>query len=269
MSTARSTSLRIAVAQTALPAGDLESNRTALAALAAEAAAKGAQLLVAPELVTTGYGLGETLRDLAEPAEGPSFRALSAAAREHGIAVCYGYPERGNDGLYNSAALIGADGRLLANHRKTHLFGDYERGVFEPGKRAVSLAEVGGFTVALLICYEVEYPELVRAAVLAGADLVIVPTATASYSTPSRFSQMVVAARATENNCFVAYANHAGDDGRFRYNGESLIAGPMTDIYALAGAEPELLIADLDKARAAEAAAAVPYLRDRRPELYG
>ena len=261
--------LTVAIGQTLLQADRIEDNCQAIAALAAEAAGKGAGLLLLPELALNGYGQGDRLRETAEPSDGDSFRQLSAAARENGIALCYGYAERDGDQLFNSAALIGADGRLLANHRKTHLFGDYERDLFVSGDQPLTMAEVGGFRVAMLICYEVEFPELVRTAALAGVELIAAPTATATYCTPSTFSRTVVGSRATENNIFVAYANHAGDDGRFNYIGESLLAGPLTDIYALGGSEPELLIGELDKARLAEASALIPYLKDRRPELYG
>lgn len=261
--------LTVAVGQTLFPAGQIKANREAIAGLAGRAAGQGADLLVLPELALSGYGLGETLREHAEPREGESFQRISRAARENRIALCYGYAERDGDRIYNSAVLIGADGRLLANHRKTHLFSGYERELFESGERVQTLAEVGGFRVAMLICYEVEFPELVRADALAGAELIAVPTATASYPNPSTFSRTVVASRATENNIFVAYANHAGSDGQFTYNGESLIAGPLTDIYALGGAGQELLVAELDKARLAEANTLLPYLKDRRPELYG
>lgn len=258
----------LAVGQAAFIPGERTGNLETIAGLAVRAAAAGAELLVLPELATSGYSAGEALRDLAEPAEGASFARLSEVARERAIGLCYGYPERDGETLYNSAALIGADGRLLANHRKTHLFGDYEAGVFGPGDCPVTLAQVGPLKVALLICYEVEFPELVRAAVLAGAELVVVPTATASYGPGSSFARMVVASRATENNIFIAYANHCGDDGSHSYMGGSLVAGPLTDLYAEAGAGPELLTARLGRTRLAEGAATVPYLRDRQPALY-
>lgn len=259
----------LAVAQTRLSPGDIETNLAAMSARAGQAAMAGADLIVFPELAPSCYGVGAALRDLAEPVDGPGSARLARAAREHGIAVCYGYAERDGAALYNSAALIGADGALLANHRKSHLFGDYERGLFRHGTTPLTIASVAGLKIALLICYEVEFPEMARAAALAGAELIAVPTATASYGSASRFSEMVIAARATENNVFVAYANHCGSDGHYDYMGKSIIAGPLTDIYALAGAEPELLIARLDRARLAEGEARVPYRHDRRPALYG
>jgi len=262
--------LTVAVAQVALAPGDKECNLEIIADRARRAAQAGAQLVIFPELALTGYGLAAArIAELAEPCDGPSGARIAAAARHSGIAICYGYPEHGGDAVYNAAALVGADGALLANHRKTHLFGSGEREVFQLGERPVTLAPVAGTTVGVMICYEVEFPELARRVVLAGAELLAVPTATASYGPQSRFSEMLIATRAIENNCFIAYSNHCGDDGRYRYMGKSIVAGPLTDIYALAGAGEELLVARLDKARLAEGEAKISYRRDRRPELYG
>lgn len=263
-------SLTVAVAQVALTPGDKARNLEVIADRTRQAAAAGAQLVIFPELALTGYGLeAARLRELAEPGDGSGGARIAGVARENNIAVCYGYPERDGDALYNVAALIGPDGRLLARHRKTHLFGDSERRVFAPGQRPATLARVAGVTVGLLICYEVEFPELARRVVLAGAELLAVPTATASYGPESRFSEMLIATRAVENNCFVAYSNYCGDDGQYRYMGKSIVAGPLTDIYALAGVGEELLVARLDTARLAEGEAKISYRRDRRPELYG
>lgn len=263
-------SLTVAVAQVALTPGDKERNLEIIAERAGRAAEAGAQLVVFPELALTGYGLDAgRIAELAEACDGPGAARIAQAARQSGIAVCYGFAERAPDGVYNAAALIGPDGALLAHHRKTHLFGDSERRLFALGQRPVTLARVAGTTVGLLICYEAEFPELVRRVVLAGAELLAVPTATMSYGPQSRFSEMLIATRAIENNCFIAYSNYCGDDGHYRYMGKSIVAGPLTDVYALAGAGEELLVAQLDKARLAEGEAKISYRRDRRPELYG
>lgn len=264
-------SLTVAVAQVALAPGDKAHNLDVIAERARGAAQAGAQLVIFPELALTGYGLDAAqIAALAEADDGPSAERIAAIARDSGLAVCYGYPERSGDAVYNAAALVAADGTRLANHRKTHLFGDTERQFFRPGERPVTLARVAGTTVGVMICYEVEFPELTRRVVLAGAELLAVPTATMSYGPQSRFSEMLIATRAIENNCFIAYSNHCGDDGLYRFMGKSIIAGPLTDIYALAGGlDEELLVARLDKARLAEGEAKISYRRDRRPELYG
>ncbi|MFC7467039.1 nitrilase-related carbon-nitrogen hydrolase [Actinomadura keratinilytica] len=105
---------------------------------------------------------------LAEPADGSSARAVSALAARHGIAVVHGYAERGADGrLHNSAVLTGPDGSPLGHYRKTHLYGDHEHRWFTPGDRPVVQARLDGLTLGLLVCYDVEFPETVRAHALA------------------------------------------------------------------------------------------------------
>lgn len=259
----------LAVCQTALQPEAVGRNLDAMACLAADAAANGADLVVFPEMVTTGYGIGDAIARLAEPADGQGYRRLADAARDSRVAICFGYPEAANGAVYNSAALIGPDGTLIGNHRKTHLIGAYERRHFTPGDNGLTLVDVAGFKVAVLICYEVEFPELVRRAALAGAELIVVPTATSDTAVTTDFAKVVVASRATENNIFVGYANHCGRDDRFGFTGGSIIAGPLVQTLAVAGTEETVLTATLDTAKIAEGEKLIPYLQDRRPELYG
>jgi len=110
--------------------------------------------------------------------------------------------------VYNSAAVIGPAGTVLGQYRKTHLFGDFERAAYAPGKSFCQPFSLGGFSLGLLICYDVEFPEAVRATALAGADLILIPTAlTPEYAV---VPELIVPARALENQVFVAYCNHAG-----------------------------------------------------------
>lgn len=264
--TVGATPMRLALCQQAGTPGDVAANLAAVAALAAEAAGRGAGLAVFPELFLTGYNLGRRLRDLAEPADGPSAQALAGLARAHGIALALGYAERAGNAVYNSAMLIDAAGRPLLNHRKLHLWGEGERAVFEAGDR-LSVARLGALTVGLLICYDIEFPEAARRLALSGADLLLVPTAL-----PARFDrlpQLVIPARAWENQLFVAYANRCGEEAGLAYLGGSLVAGPDGAVLARAGRDPALLIADLDPDALAASRAENPYLADRRPEAYG
>ncbi|MBU7600012.1 carbon-nitrogen hydrolase family protein [Streptomyces sp. P38-E01] len=261
------TALRIALYQG--PGGVPESRSEALEALeraAESAAAAGAALLVTPELSLTGYALGERVRALAEPADGPAARALSAVAARHRIALVHGYPELDGDSVYNSAQLIGGDGTPLANYRKTHLFGDFEKSAFVPGSEPVVQTELAGVRVGLLICYDVEFPEAVRAHALAGTELLLVPTA---LMRPYEFvPQTLIPARAWENQLYVAYANRYGTEGDLTFAGLSALAAPDGTVRARAGAGEDLVVADIDLALLAAARAENTHLTDRRPELY-
>ncbi|MFE0494003.1 carbon-nitrogen hydrolase family protein [Streptomyces albidoflavus] len=258
-------SLRTALLQSApAPADALDR----LDEAARRAAVDGARLLVTSELYLTGYTPEAGFDALAEPADGPSARAVSALAALHGLAVVHGYAERGADGrLHNSAALTGPDGTPLAHYRKTHLYGDHEHRWFTPGDRPVVQARLDGLTLGLLVCYDVEFPETVRAHALAGTDLLCVPTALAEPFTV--VPDTLVPARAVESQLYVAYANRTGTEGPYTFAGRSCLAAPDGTVPVRGGRDEELLLADADPALLAASRADSPYLRDRRPELYG
>ncbi|MEU1517842.1 carbon-nitrogen hydrolase family protein [Streptomyces sp. NPDC005811] len=258
--------MRTALLQSSGRPGAVVENLKVLDEAAGRAAAAGAGLLVAPELFLTGYAIGDDIARLAEPADGDSADAIAELAARHGLAVAYGYPERSGETVYNSAQLISADGTRLANYRKTHLFGCFEHDHFAPGERPVVQAELGGLTVGLLICYDVEFPENVRAHALAGTDLLLVPTA---QMHPFQFvAESMIPVRAFENQMYVAYVNRVGREGEFEFVGLSTLAGPDGVARARAGRGEELVLADTDPVALAASREANPYLRDRRPELY-
>ncbi|MEV5490955.1 carbon-nitrogen hydrolase family protein [Streptomyces bobili] len=259
--------MRIALLQSSGRPGSVVENLKVLDEAAGRAAAAGAGLLVAPEMFLTGYAIGDDIAHLAEPADGDSADAVADLAGRHGLAVAYGYPERDGETVYNSAQLISADGDRLANYRKTHLFGCFERDHFTPGDQPVVQAELGGLTVGLMICYDVEFPENVRAHALAGTGLLVVPTA---QMHPFQFvAESMIPVRAFENQMYVAYVNRVGREGEFEFVGLSTLAGPDGVARARAGREEELVFADADPAFVAASREANPYLKDRRPGLYG
>ncbi|MFF1658689.1 carbon-nitrogen hydrolase family protein [Streptomyces sp. NPDC058252] len=259
--------MRTALLQSSGRPGSVVENLKVLDEAAGRAAAAGAGLLVAPEMFLTGYAIGDDIARLAEPADGDSADAIAEIAARHGVAVAYGYPERAGEQVYNSAQLIDADGTRLANYRKTHLFGRFERDHFTPGEQPVVQAELGGLRVGLMICYDVEFPENVRAHAVAGTDLLVVPTA---QMHPFQFvAESVVPVRAFENQMYVAYVNRVGQEGEFEFVGLSTLAGPDGVARARAGRGEDLVLADADPAFLAASREANPYLKDRRPGLYG
>ena len=261
--------MRIAIYQAAGEAGSVARNLDLLEAMAKEAAGRGARLLICPEMFLSGYNIGpERASRLAEPADGPALARVAAIARESGIALLLGYPERGeDDAIYNAVRLIDRDGSSLANYRKCHLFGDLDRGMFHAGSGPSEVVELDGVRIGLLICYDVEFPESVRLLALAGADLVAVPTALMDPF--EAVARILVPARALENQVFLAYANRCGGEGDLRYCGLSCVVGPDGVDLARAGRGEQLILADLDLARLAASRLANTYLADRRPELYG
>ncbi|GHK03011.1 carbon-nitrogen hydrolase family protein [Streptomyces sp. NPDC003753] len=259
--------MRTALLQSSGHPGSVGENLKVLDQAAGRAAAAGAGLLVAPEMFLTGYAIGDDIARLAEPADGDWADAIAEISSRHGLAVAYGYPEREGETVYNSAQLISADGTRLANYRKTHLFGCFERDHFTPGDQPVVQAELDGLRVGIMICYDVEFPENVRAHALAGTDLLVVPTA---QMHPFQFvAESLVPVRAFENQMYVAYVNRVGQEGEFEFVGLSTLAGPDGVARARAGRVEELVLADVDPVHLAASREANPYLKDRRPGLYG
>ncbi|MEU5719874.1 carbon-nitrogen hydrolase family protein [Streptomyces sp. NPDC020403] len=258
--------LRTALLQSSGRPGSVARNTEVLDEAAGRAAEAGARLLVCPEMFLTGYAVGDAVPELAEPADGPGARAVADICARHGLAVLYGYPERAGGLLFNSAQLIGPDGTALAHYRKTHLFGDFEQKWFAPGEQPVVQAELDGVRIGLLICYDVEFPENVRAHALAGTDLLVVPTA---LMHPFGFvAESVVPVRAFESQMYVAYVNRTGPEGEFDFTGLSCLAGPDGTVRARAGREEELVVGAVDLGLLRASRAANPYLDGRRPALY-
>lgn len=216
----------------------------------------------------SGYYAGlENLRANAQDSAGAGLEAVCAIARASGLAIVFGYPERAQARIYNSAALIDSNGDLVLNYRKTHLFGDYEKAVFTPGDGGFTTANIAGWNVGMLICYDVEFPETARLLALQEADLIVVPTAL--MQPYGAVANVLIPARAYENQLYVAYANYCGEEAALRYCGCSTIAAPNGRITMQAMTNETLLFADLDHAVLVKSRQLNPYLRDRRTSLYG
>jgi len=219
-----------------------------------------ADLVLCPELFVSGYSDADPIRKAAGPVTGEFPAQLAALCRKHGVAIACGYPERDNNRLFNSALCLSATGKLLANHRKRVLPTAYEQDLFDTGVQATVFDFGNGWRVGMVICYEAEFPEAVRALALAGAQLVLVPTALGrDWRVVSR---QVIPSRAFENNVYLAYANYAGEDSSCRYIGDSVIVSPMGTDLARAGMDPDWISAQLDAAAIDQARTRLPYLAD-------
>lgn len=260
--------MRIAALQMTARAGDIEGNLAMIGEAIAEAAAQGAALLVTPELAVTAYGAGEALHDLAWRKDGPEVAALTTLAARHRVHLVVGFAERAGNAIYNSALLATHDGRRLL-YRKCHLYGEYERRLFERGDELPWSTDLDGVMTGVLICYDVEFPEAVRRLALQGAQLILIPTALPLGEHAAFIAEKVVPVRAFENQVAIVYANHVGSDGRFTYAGRSCITMPDgTDAARAAVSGGKIIIADYDPERFSASRLANPYLVDQRADLY-
>ncbi|MEQ8287699.1 carbon-nitrogen hydrolase family protein [Thalassospira sp.] len=238
-----------------------------LARRAREARDAGAELIAAPEMYLTGYNIGrEKILAESEPLSGESLSAVCDIARETGIAIVVGFGELGDDGRnYNACALFDKTGKRRLLHRKIQLFGELDRSCFAPGNNMPLVIDWNGIKVSMLICYDVEFPELVRSIALKGCDLLLVPTA--QMAPYDRVAEMMVPVRAMESQMFLAYANRCDQEGALDYVGKSVICSPWRDL-ARADGQDGLIMADLDFDALKKSRAEFPYLADRRPESY-
>ncbi len=246
---------------------DVDANLKTVDAAAQRAAAAGAALLLTPELFPVGYAPLRLHAEL-DPAVIPGIRRrLADIARTHGIGLVYSLPAPAADGSWHiSATLLDAHGTVLLDYSKVHLFGEEERKAFSAAQAAPGVVDYNGVKTSLLICYDVEFPETVRAAAMRGAELLLVPTALSVGF--DAVPQVLIRARALESQLNVAYANHSGHEDGCDFLGGSVVAGPDGSLLAAAGDGAALLFAEVSTESVKAAREQVPYLRERRPELY-
>ena len=246
---------------------DVDANCRAIAAAARTAAAHGAAILITPELFPVGYAPRRVRSEL-DPALLPALHErMAGIARSNGIGLVYSLPRVSDDGEWQiSATLLDAGGSSLLSYGKVHLFGPDERAAFSPAGERPAVVDFEGIPTSLLICYDVEFPESVRAAAVSGAELLLVPTALAHGF--DAVPQVLLRARALESQLTIAYANHSGEEEGCRFLGGSVVAGPDGGLLAEASEEPQLLYAEVDPGAAARERQNVPYLDERRPGLY-
>ena len=268
-------SVRVACQQLAPRLGDLQRNRAASVAAIRDAVARGAELVVLPELVTSGYVFAsrEEAASTAITSEDSLFAEwaaeLSKVADGRGLAVG-GFCERGDDGkLYDSAAVVDSSG-VQAVYRKVHLW-DREKLFFEPGDRPPPVVDAAVGRIGVLICYDLEFPEMARMLALAGAELIAVPTNWPLSEWPEGEHPPEVGiamATARTNRVFIACCDRTGSERGQEWTAGTAIIDEAGWILATAGEGPAVAEVDLRLARTKSITALANVIDDRRPELY-
>jgi N-carbamoylputrescine amidase len=288
--------MRVAVIQQQNTA-DLDANLARSMDKIREAAAQGAQLVMLQELHRSLYfcqSEDTAMFDLAETVPGPSTDALGALARELQVVIVASLFEKRATGLYhNTAVVLESDGHLAGLYRKMHIPDDpgfYEKFYFTPGDATFNAGH-SGFTpirtsvgkLGVLVCWDQWYPEAARLMALAGADLLLYPTAIGWDRTDEPEEQnrqldawiTVQRAHAVANGLPVLVANRTGfepgpdGNGGIDFWGNSFVCGPQGEYLARADRDQEqTLVVDLDMARSEEVRRIWPYLRDRRVDDY-
>lgn len=282
--------LRVALVQHACGDAPQDNLKRSLAGIE-EAAAKGAKLVLLQELHRTRYLCQHedpALFDLAEPIPGPSTAALSALAKAHGVVIVASLFEARAPGLcHNTAVVLDADGRLAGRYRKMHIPDDpgyYEKFYFTPGDLGFEPVDTAVGRLGVLVCWDQWYPEAARLMALAGAELLLYPTAIGWDSRDEDAERArqreawitIQRAHAVANGVPVLACNRVGHEPDpsgaspgIDFWGSSFVAGPQGELLAQAPvSEEHLLIVDVDRGRTETVRRMWPYLRDRRIDAY-
>ena len=211
--------------------GRLDENLAKMSqSIARVATEQSVDLIVFPELITTGYEVGPRFPHLAQRVPGSTVNLIAQRASEFGVHVAFGMvsKEKVESILHNTAVLIGPDGELMGQYHKLHLRGE-ERIAFRAGYR-LDAVETGFGTVGVMIGWDLAFPEAARCLVLEGAELLIV---CANWEQPYADEwRAYLQARARENAVFVAAANRVGEEPSYTFFGQSAIVGPRGRVYA-------------------------------------
>ncbi|RLC67172.1 MAG: carbon-nitrogen hydrolase family protein [Chloroflexi bacterium] len=223
--------LSIATVQMEPQLGKMENNLIKMSEFIARVATEQpVDLIVFPELITTGYEVGPRFPQLAQQIPGPTVNLIGQRASEFGVHVVFGMVSKKEveSIIYNTAVLVGPDGDLVGQYHKVHLRGE-EQIAFRPGYRIKALeTELG--TIGVMIGWDLAFPEVARSLTLEGAEVIVV---CANWEHPHVDEWRVyLQARAYENAVFVAAANRVGEEPSYTFFGQSSIIGPRGKVYA-------------------------------------
>ncbi|WP_420642256.1 carbon-nitrogen family hydrolase [Candidatus Leptofilum sp.] len=258
--------LTISLGQMDVKLGDPMANWHTVQAMTAEAARRGSDLVVFPELWSTGYDL-ENAASYATLTDAGLFAQVAALAKTHQIAIlgsCLSLLGEGRFG--NTAVYFDANGRSLGEYSKLHLFRLMQEEQFLTAGEDSTLIETEWGKAGLTICYDLRFPELFRHYALAGAQLVFVP---AEWPHPRLAHwRTLLRARAIENQMFVVACNRVGRSKDTDFFGHSCILDPWGEIVLELGEGEMLGTAVIDIAQVDAVRAKIPVFADRRPEVY-
>ncbi len=256
--------MRICSAQVASAWEDPAANLGKAASCTVSAKEKGAELVCFPEQFVTGWSPHSTR--FAEPPEGPTVEALRNLARRHGIFVVGAYVDKHEPRPLNTSIAIDPGGKVVASFSKIHPFSPGGENLhFDPGDH-LSVFTAGDVKFGIAICYDLRFAPVFRAYARAGVQCVLVPSAWPCSRVHAW--EVLVQARAIDNQIYVAGCNPTGTTPVDRYCGHSISADPRGRVVALGGEGEELVMTDIDPAAVEAARQRMPVEGDFRPDLY-
>lgn len=253
--------MKIALGQTDIVWENPEKNIARIRRLAQQAAGRRADVLVLPELCTSGFTMNTAV---AEPVKGASRTALAETAQKYGLTIISGLPVRTGKGrkAENRAVIFGRDGSVIAEYAKMHPFAYAGEDRSYRAGDAITIFDVEGVPACVFICYDLRFPEVFRAVAQHISLYFVIANWPASRK---EHWEALLTARAIENQAFVIGVNRLGRDGNgVRYHGGSAVISPSGKILCSASSRPELILCDIDPADAGRLRSQFPFLKDMR-----
>ncbi|UOF90251.1 carbon-nitrogen family hydrolase [Fodinisporobacter ferrooxydans] len=258
---------RIALLQMDLVFGRPEDNKQKAGKMIEEATAQKAEIVVLPELWTTGYALTK-ISELADP-NGQAFQAFfSEQAKKYGITIVGGsIAERStDDAVFNTSYTFSHTGERLNAYRKIHLFQLMDEHLYLHAGDQVTTYDIHNVPASTIICYDLRFPELTRTLALSGVQMIFIP---AEWPHPrlQHWRQLQIA-RAIENQLFMISCNRVGKAGDTEFFGHSMVVDPWGEVLLECSEEEGVFVVDIDLSLVAEVRKKIPVFADRRPHLY-
>lgn len=257
--------MKIGCIQLNVAFGDVEKNFTRAEAFIRDAASKGAELVILPEMWNTGYAL-EKLGELADVNGERTKKFLQALASELHIHIVGGsVATKKGEGFFNTMYTVDSDGELVGEYDKAHLFRLMDEHLYLSAGEGKNNFELGDIQAAGVICYDIRFPEWLRLHALNGAKVIFVsaqwPTARIDHW------KTLLQARAIENQSFIIAVNRISHK-KENFNGQSMVIEPWGEVLWTGSENEELAIIDVDFSKVDEVRKKIPVYDDRRPELY-
>lgn len=257
--------MKIGCIQLSVRYGKVEENFEQAERCIREAALKGAEIIVLPEMWNTGYDL-KNLANIADCNGERSKQFLKSLAKELHVHIVGGSVATSRDGkFFNTMYTVNKDGVLVGEYDKAHLFRALDEDLYLKAGNKMNRFQLDGLEAGGVICYDIRFPEWLRAHALEGANVLFIP---AQWPT-ERIDhwQTLLRARAIENQCFIIAVNRTARNVQ-NYNGHSMIIEPWGDVIWLGNESEEVAVIDVDFSKVSEIRHQIPVYDDRRPDLY-
>ncbi|WP_071393175.1 carbon-nitrogen family hydrolase [Bacillus tuaregi] len=258
--------MKIAVVQMDIEYGQPEKNYPKVDEAIRKAAKNQADVVVLPEMWNTGYALKQ-LDILADPNGERTKTLFSNLAKEYRVNIVGGSVSTKRQGkFYNTMYIADRDGQIISEYDKAHLFKLMDEHVYLDAGQTMNTFELDGTTCGGVICYDLRFPEWIRAHVLNGANIMFIP---AEWPTPRiDHWQLLLQARAIENQCYVVAVNRVGSDPNNAFNGHSMVIAPWGEILIGGHTEEAIYYAEIDLQEVEKVRRTIPIFQDRRTDLY-